>query len=1107
MNKRGVLFLTLCSCILQLYAGPGTGFIENKNQWPCEVDFLADIQGGQMAISAGQFNYFFLDYGKVRQLHEASHSEFNEADPSAEVDHPITGRKVSVSFINSNSFVRPKAFGRSNIYYNYFFGSDPAKWGSKAYQYQEIVYQNIYNGIDLRITTEGNNIKYDLIVDPAVDPATVQLKYEGARQVYLSNGDLIIDAALAEIIEKKPIAYQIIDGKKKWVSVAYLLADEIVSFSFPEGYDPCVELVIDPLLIFATYSGSQADNWGSTATPGEKGYLYSSGVTNHFVGQAFSGTFLATPGAFQTTYGGLYDVAILKYDSIGQNLLYASYLGGSQSESPHSLVMDKDENLLVFGTTSSNNFPVTAGAYDETYNNVGNDTVTHVVSYFKGSDIFVSKISKDGSQLLASTFLGGSKQDGVIASASVLVQNYGDQLRGDIISDENGDIFLSTVTASNTDFPVINSFGTTYNGGGTDAVVVKLNANLSQVLWSAYVGGAGSDAAYSIKFDSNGKLFLAGGTTSANFPVSMDANQSVFAGTVDGWIAKLEPDGSGIIAATYTGTTAYDQIYFLDLNSNDEVYVYGQTAGPIPVSLDVYSNPNSGQFLQKFDNNLKNLLLSTVFGRGTGKPDISPTAFLVNDCNNIYMTGWGGLVNVNVSKPLLNSSSTNGLPVTPDAYQKTTLGSDFYFIVLTDDATQFLYGTYLGGTQSLTHVDGGTSRFDKSGIVYHAVCSGCNVNNASGMSSSDFPTTPNAWSATNNSLNCNNAAFKFDLSSLNARIITNTLALDHPGIADVCLPDKLVFQNRSTGGQFYEWDFGDGTTETKPDTAAIIHEYKLMGTYQVKLRAVDQGTCIGEDFDFATVRVHQASGFAGDDVAICEGSSIQLEAGGGTAYEWRTKSEGVVSDLARPLLTPEDTTTYFVSITDSNGCVVKDTVEVDVVPRIDLRFDYQKISDCYSRAALQVTNKSSEEFEQFFDLGDGNNSTQRELTYNYENDGVYSVKLVGKRDFCTFEEIVTLPFVTIKVPNVLTPGNTDANSSGKNDTFKIRYGPADNSPTTTEAGVKVALSVYNRWGKIVYQNNDYKAEWEGGGLEAGTYYYEVEIENEPLCKGWVQLIR
>ncbi|MEZ4971992.1 MAG: PKD domain-containing protein [Cyclobacteriaceae bacterium] len=1109
MNKKGLLFLALCSFVFQLHGGPGTGFIENKNQWPCEVDFLADVPGGQMAISSGQFNYFFLDYQKVEGLHDRAHHKPNESNLASSGPEDINGRKISVRFLGSNANASFTRSDRSSTYYNYFLGQDETRWASKAYAYQQITYKELYEGIDLRLKYDRGQIKYDLIVSPGFDPSVILLDYQGSKSVTLSDGDLEIDGEFTKIIERKPISFQFIDGEKKWINTEYQFLNNQIVFAFPDGYDPCYELIIDPLLIFSTYSGSQADNWGSTATPGESGNLYSAGVTNHFVSNppVFSGTFLATSGAFQTSYGGIFDVAILKYDSAGNNLLYASYLGGSQSESPHSLVMDKDENLLILGTTSSSDFPTTASAFDRNYDG-GGGNITHVVNYANGADIFVAKVSKDGSQLLASTFLGGNNADGMMLTTNALVQNYGDELRGDIIADESGNIYISSVTASS-NFPAVNSFDMTFSGE-TDAVVVKFDSNLSEVLWSAFLGGSFSDAAYSIKLDGNGKIYLAGGTTSADFPTTSMSYQQGFAGTVDGWIAKLEPDGSGLIASSYTGSSVYDQIYFIDLNSSDEVYAYGQTAGGMPISdPSLFHTDNGGQFLQKFSNDLTELRFSTLFGSGGGKPNISPTAFLVNECNNIYMTGWGGLLN---SLPAYNGkspsgSSTTGLPTTDDAYQKTTSGSDFYFMVLTDDASQFLYGTYLGGSQSRTHVDGGTSRFDKSGIVYHAVCSGCSALNGSSGPSSDFPTTPNAWSATNNSLNCNNAAFKFDLSSLNARIVTNTLALDHPGIADLCLPDKLVFQNRSTGGQFYEWDFGDGTNETKPDTAAIIHEYKQTGTYSVKLRAVDQGTCVGEDFDFATVRVHQATGFAGDDATICEGSSIQLEAGGGTNYEWRTKPDGVVSDLARPLLTPKDTTSYFVSIIDTNGCVVKDTVEVDVVPRIDLRFDYQKISDCYSRSALQVTNTSPEEFEQFFDLGDGNNSTQRELTYNYENDGVYNIRLVGKRDFCTFEEVVTLPFITIKVPNVLTPGNTDASSSGKNDTFRIRYGPAVDSPTTAEAGVKVALSVYNRWGKVVYHNSDYKDEWGAEGLEAGTYYYEVEIENEPLCKGWVQLIR
>jgi hypothetical protein len=139
------------------------------------------------------------------------------------------------------------------------------------------------------------------------------------------------------------------------------------------------------------------------------------------------------------------------------------------------------------------------------------------------------------------------------------------------------------------------------------------------------------------------------------------------------------------------------------------------------------------------------------------------------------------------------------MPVTNYALQKTTSGSDFYFIVLTSDSSELLYATFLGGNQSRTHVDGGTRRFDKSGIVYHAVCSGCQAFNATNSSSSDFPTTPEAWSRTNNSGNCNNAAFKFDLSSLRARLQTNSVAFDIPGLDQICYPDTIRFQNFSTG--------------------------------------------------------------------------------------------------------------------------------------------------------------------------------------------------------------------------------------------------------------------------------------------------------------------
>ena len=452
--------------------------------------------------------------------------------------------------------------------------------------------------------------------------------------------------------------------------------------------------------------------------------MYSAGVTEQFSG----GTFPATPWAFQTTTGGLYDIGILKYDSLGTQLLYATYLGGSNSESPHSLVMNDAEELILLGTTSSSDYPTSESAYDRTFN--GGVGVGHVIAYSAGSDIVISRFNRDGTALLASSFFGGAENDGLNPSDGMLARNYCDQLRGDIITDMQGNIYVSSVTASADLFDVPSFFQPSYQGGETDALLLKMDADLTQIIFGSYIGGSGADASHSIKLDREGHVLLAGGTASHDFPVTAASYQPAFGGEVDGWIARISSDGSSILQATYTGTSQYNQIYFLDLNRDQEVYVYGQTVGDFPITTGVYADPGSGQFVQKFSHDLSTLIFSTVFGSGRGIPDISPTAFLVNDCNNLYMSGWGGWINTATGHWPNTNSSTFGLPTTPDAFQSTTSGSDFYFIVLTDDATERLYATFLGGSQSRTHVDGGTSRFDKGGIVYHSVCSGCRSVNA-----------------------------------------------------------------------------------------------------------------------------------------------------------------------------------------------------------------------------------------------------------------------------------------------------------------------------------------------------------------------------------------
>ncbi len=1098
MRRSYLLFLPFILMRANVLAGlpPRIKFIENKNQWPSPILFYANINGGTMAIEPGGFKYYFLDEKRLEELHEQTHLPQSEADGENVLDDVIKGNAVHVNFIGANQNAIPLPFGKSSEYYNYFLGNDERRWASQAFAYDGFIYPSLYSGIDMKVYSSGEHAKYDFSIAPGADPSPILIEYKGANELILDNGNLYAKTDLADIIEQRPLAYQIINGRKVIVECEFQLNENQLSFCFPQGYDACYELVIDPLLIFSTYSGSTADNWGSSATPGENGNLYSTGITNH---NNVGGFFPATPGVFQTKYGGLYDVAILKYDSAGEQMLYATYLGGSESESPHSLVMNDDEELMVLGTTSSLDFPTTTNAFDRTFN--GGVAVAHVLPFFNGSDIFVARINKDGSQLLGSTYIGGSQNDGLNTNFGALTKNYGDQLRGDIITDDVGNVYISSVTQSS-NFPVRNSFDQSYNGGETDAIVMKLNKQLSQLQWAAFLGGSGTDASHTLKLTSNNDLYVGGGTTSLNFPVSAGSYQSALKGDADGWIAKLGNAGDTIYHATYTGTSSFDQVYFLDLNSNEEVYVYGQTSGNFPVTANVYKNSNSGQFVQKFDNKLSTLGFSTVFGSGVGVPNISPTAFLVNECNNLYMAGWGGSLNAASGHW---QSSTLNMPTTPDAFQKTSAGSDFYFIVLTDDASELLYATYLGGTQSRTHVDGGTSRFDKGGIVYQAVCSGCLSGNTSGGPSSDFPTTPNAWSTKNKSGNCNNAAFKFDLSSLKARLQTNSVALDMPGLNKICFPDSIVFENLCTGGEFFQWDFGDGTALVTQDRKNIKHGYKATGRYTVILTAIDQNTCIGRDVAQTIIDVLDTDTQVQDDDDICLNTSYTLFASGGASYFWENEDGSFQSTEPEPLVSPKDTTLYYVAVTESNGCIHKDSVQLNVISIITPEFELSRFSACSDRPSIYVKSLTDSLLpgdQLFFDFDDRSTSDKEEQGHEFDEDGMYAVKLVGVREFCVTEKVIPVPVFTLKIPNIITP----AIEEGKNDTFTIQYGD-DPSITPSDFGFKVSLLILNRWGNKVFETDDYQYNWKGEGLAAGVYYYEVTVEGHSTCKSWIHVVK
>ena len=879
-------------------------FIENKGQWEEKIKFKAKIPAGDLYLEEKGLTYLFYDENDIDRYHRMHHNEIKNLTKQ---DYTLHLHALRVNFLNSQ-LSNHETSDMSFDYVNYFIGSDRSKWASNVKKYGKATYKNIYPQTDLKFYQKEGYLKYDFIVHPGGDPDHIAIEFDGAEELYLEDGQLVIKTSVNEIIERKPYVYQMVNGTEKQVKCKFKLRHNVLTFSFPRGYDETRPLVIDPTLVFASYSGSTVDNWGYTSTFDLSGHLYGGGVT-------FGVGYPITTGAYQTTFSGgdgSYppgsDITISKFSPNGSTLIYSTYLGGLKNESPHSLVINSNDELLILGSTSSSNFPTTVAAFDTSYNG-GTAYTGTIPNYTSGSDIIVSKLSPDGMTLMASTFVGGNGNDGL--NISPLAYNYGDVFRGEIIVDANDNCYIASSTNS-ANFPTTTSAVQTAIGGMQDACAFKMDSNLSTLLWSTFYGGSDDDAAYSIQIDNTLTPHITGGTRSTDFFATPGALNTANQGGTDGFIVKLNPTATVILASTYLGTAAYDQSYFVQLDINDNVYVVGQTEGVYGITPPtVYNVPNSGQFLHKLNPNLTTTVMSTVFGSGSGNIDVTPSAFLVNECNYIQMSFWGGNTNVNHGGPPF--SSTTGLPVTTNAIQGVTDGSDYYLMLLSEDADSLLFATFFGGGSSEDHVDGGTSRFDKRGIVYQAVCASCFT------ATNDFPTTPGAWSSTDNSPNCNLGVFKIDLTRLTADADVYTDPY-------FCLGDTVHFQNLSNGGVLYEWDFGDGDTS---DLYEPTHVFDTAGTYNVMLVAFDSVSCILSDTDYVQIYIFEPPVASIDTVnSICNGDSVQLGAYGGTSYYWVPNYNISNDSIQFPMIWPTVDTKYTVYVEDSCGI---DSAEIMVV--------------------------------------------------------------------------------------------------------------------------------------------------------------------------------
>jgi hypothetical protein len=554
---------------------------------------------------------------------------------------------------------------------NYLLGSDPSHWFTNLPTYGEIVYQQLYPGIALHYDGADGQLKGTYTVAPGADPSQIRWRYDGIERVQVNKetGDLIVTSSEGGVlVEQRPVAWQMVDEQQMSVEVEYAVgSDGSVGFTLG-AYNPSIPLVIDPTLIWSTYAGGSSYDRALNIATDSSGNVYITGETS-------SNNFTPIKNAVKDKFGGENDAFVMKINSAGNQILYSTYLGGSGYEWASGLTVDSSGSAYITGLTTSTNFPLEkplqpskpGGPQDAFVTKLSSDGSTLIFSTYLGGnagqgsdggtgtaidaagnvyvtgitnstnfplknplqpkyggnpfDVFVSKISSDGQELLFSTYLGGSGDD----------QSY-----EGIALDNSNNIHITGFTNSNNFFG-IDTQQNKYGGGSYDVFVSKINADGSSLLFSRYIGGSNTDQGSSIAVDdSSGSIYVVGNTSSDTLPAAHPSRKNEGGGDV--FIARLDNQGNNVLYSTFFGGSAYDVGRDVVVTNSGEVYIVGATSSdkfPLVKSLQNYGG-GSDAFLIKLNPETNEILYSTFFG---GNGNDSGRGVSLSDSGSVYIAG------------------------------------------------------------------------------------------------------------------------------------------------------------------------------------------------------------------------------------------------------------------------------------------------------------------------------------------------------------------------------------------------------------------------------------------------------------------------------------
>jgi hypothetical protein len=602
-------------------------FIQNQGQLDGAVEYY---------VKSPAQTLYFTQEGIVFDL-----TRHNQTEATGTAGGQVERLVFSLDFLGANNKPAIEGTGKDGAVVNYFTGSDPLTWRTDIPTYREVVYHDVYPAIDLRLRGERNALEYDFVVKPGAKIEDITLAYNGIDSLAIENGELVAGTAFGDINQDRPYIYQQIGDETVKVAGGFRLDGGNTYGFYATAYDERYPLIIDPTLAYSTYLGGNLADQGRDIAVDATGYAYVTGNTG-------SSNF-PTKNPYQGTYAGSTDVFVTKLSTVGNDLIYSTYLGGSVSDIGQGIALDSSGCAYIIGYTTSSDFP-TRNPYQATY--AGNN------------DAFITKLSAAGNSLIYSTYLGGSFGD------------YG----YDIAVDAAGCAYVTGQTyASN--FPTQNPYQGTYAGGG-DVFVTSLSAAGNSLIYSTYLGGSGGDSGNGIAVDAAGCAYVTGYATSSNFP-TQTAFQGTFGGVNDAFVTKFSAAGNSLIYSTYLGGGATDSGSGISVDAAGCAYITGHTqSGNFPTQNPYQGtiDGNDDAFVTKLTAAGNGLIYSTYLG---GSDLDTAGGIAVDAAGCAYVSG--------------RTLSTN-FP-TRNPYQSTNHGIINTFVTrLSVTGNGLSYSTYLGGS-------------------------------------------------------------------------------------------------------------------------------------------------------------------------------------------------------------------------------------------------------------------------------------------------------------------------------------------------------------------------------------------------------------------------